>query len=74
MEIVKSNMIDMVPFQLLYCGVSNGVLGCIGVAIFGLPLANVFAVYINISQGGSQYFNLDKDSNQKWIASPLSNS
>lgn len=74
MEIVKSNMIDMVPFQLLYYGVSNGVLGCIGVAIFGLPLVNVFTVYINISQGGSQYFGLDKDSNQKWIASPLSNS
>ena len=73
MEIVKSNMIDMVPFQLLYCGVSNSVLGCIGVAIFGLPPYDMFAVYINISQDGSQYFNLDKYSDQKWIASPLNN-
>lgn len=72
MEIVKSNMIDMVPFQLLYYGVSSGVPTCISVTIVGIPIINLFTLYVN--QGSSQYFSLDKDSNQKWIASTLSNS
>lgn len=63
MEIVKSNMTDMVPFQLLYYGVSIGV-----------PTANMFTLYVNVSQGGLQYFSLNKGPNQKWIASTLSNS
>lgn len=37
MEIVKSNMTDMVPFQLLYYGVSNGTPTCISVTIVGVP-------------------------------------
>lgn len=74
MEIVKSNMIGMVPFQLLYYGMSNGVLTCISVTIVGIPLANLFTLYVNISQGGLQHFGLNKDSNQKWTASTLSNS
>lgn len=74
MEIVKSNMIDMVPFQLLYYGVSNGVPTCTSVKIIGIPLANMFTLYVNVSQGGSQHFSLNKDSKQKWIASKLSNS
>ena len=72
MEIVKSNMTDMVPFQLLYYGVSNGVPTCISVAIVGIPLANLFTLYVN--QSGLQHFSLNKSSNQKWIASTLSNS
>lgn len=74
MEIVKSNMTDMVPFQLLYCGVSNGIPTCISVTIVGIPTANLFTLYVNVSQGGLQHFSLDKGSNQKWIASTLSNS
>ena len=74
MEIVKSNMTDMVPFQLLYYGVSDGMPTCISVTIIGLPLANMFTLYVNISQGGLQHFSLNKGSNQKWIASTLSNS
>lgn len=74
MEIVKSNMTDMVPFQLLYYGVSNGTPICISVAIVGIPIANVFTLYVNINQGGLQHFSLNKGSNQKWIASTLSNS
>ena len=73
MEIVKSNMIDMVPFQLLYYGVSNGMPTCTNVTIVGIPTANVFTLYVNVSQGGLQHFSLDKGSNQKWIASTLSN-
>lgn len=72
MEIVKSNMTDMVPFQLLYYGVSNGAPVCNSVTIVGLPIANVFTLYVN--QSGLQHFSLNKNSNQKWMASTLSNS
>lgn len=72
MEIVKSNMIDMVPFQLLYYGASNGLPTCASMTILGFPIANIFTLYVN--QNGLQHFGLDKDSNQKWIASRLSNS
>ena len=72
MEIVKSNMTDMVPFQLLYCGVSNSMPTCTSVTIVGIPLANLFTLYVN--QSGLQHFSLNKGSNQKWTASTLSNS
>lgn len=72
MEIVKSNMTDMVPFQLLYYGVSNSMPMCISVTIVGIPIANLFTLYVNMS--GLQHFSLNKGSNQKWIASTLSNS
>lgn len=72
MEIVKSNMTDMVPFQLLYYGATNGLSTCASVTIVGIPIANVFTLYVNINRGGSQYFSLNKGSNQKWIASTLS--
>lgn len=76
MEIVKSNMTDMVPFQLLYYGASNGSPTCTSVTIVGIPIANInmFTLYVNVSRGGLQYFSLNKGSNQKWIASTLSNS
>lgn len=74
MEIVKSNMTDTVPFQLLYYGVSNSILTCTSVTIVGIPIANVFTLYVNINQSGLQHFSLNKDSRQKWIASTLSNS
>lgn len=74
MEIVKSNMTDMVPFQLLYYGVSNSASTCISVTIIGVPIANLFTLYVNVGQGGLQHFSLNKGSNQKWIASTLSNS
>ena len=74
MEIIKSNMIDMVPFQLLYYGVSNLMPTYTSVTIAGIPLASMFTLYVNISQGGLQHFSLNKGSNQKWTASTLSNS
>lgn len=74
MEIVKSNMTDMVPFQLLYYGVSNGIPTCTSVTIVGIPMINMFTLYVNVNPGGLQHFSLDKGSNQKWTASTLSNS
>lgn len=40
----------------------------------GIPIANMFTLYVNVNQGGLQHFSLNKGSNQKWIASTLSNS
>ena len=74
MEIVKSNMTDMVPFQLLYYGLSNNMPICSSVTIIGFPIINMFTLYVNVGQSGLQHFGLDKGSNQKWIASTLSNS
>lgn len=72
MEIVKSNMTDMVPFQLLYYGTFNGSPICTSVTIAGIPIANMFTLYVNVSRGGLQHFSLNKGTNQKWIASTLS--
>lgn len=74
MEIISSNMTDMVPFQLLYYGTSNRMPICTSVTIVGIPAFNLFTLHVNVGQGGLQHFGLDKDSNQKWIASTLSNS
>lgn len=74
MEIVKSNMTDMVPFQLLYYGVSSRTPTCASVTIVGIPTANTFTLYVNVGQGGLQHFSLTKGSSQKWTASTLRNS
>lgn len=74
METVKSNMTDMVPFQLLYYGTSNGAPTCASVTIVGIPIANVFTLYVDVSLSSLQHFSLNKGSNQKWIASTLSSS
>lgn len=71
MEIVKSNMTDMVPFQLLYYGIANSIPTCANITILGIPLANMFTLYVNVNQSGLQHFSLNKGTNQKWIASTL---
>ena len=73
MEIVKSNMIDMVPFQLLYYGIVNAIPTCANITILGIPLGNMFTLYVDTGNG-LQHFSLNKGSNQKWTASTLSNS
>lgn len=76
MEIVKSNMTNRVPFQLLYYGVTGGgtIAQSLPVSLHGIPLTNTFTLYVNVNQGGLQHFIINKGSNQKWIASTLSNS
>lgn len=74
MDTVKFNMTNNIPFQLLYYGVSNGTPTCISVTIVGIPIANLFTLYVNVNQSGLQHFSLNKGSNQKWTASTLSNS
>lgn len=76
MDTVKSNAEKNIPFQLLYYGVTSGIslVQLLPVSLYGIPLANVFTLYVNVNQSGLQYFSLNKGSNQKWTASTLSNS
>ena len=70
MEIVKSNMTDMVPFQLLYYGIANYIPTCTNLTILGIPVGNLFTLYVDTGNG-LQSFSLNKDTSQKWIASTL---
>lgn len=74
MDTVKSNAEKNIPFQLLYYGVTSGIssVQLLPVSLYGIPLANMFTLYVN--QSGVQHFSLNKGSNQKWTASTLSNS
>lgn len=74
MDTVRSNVEKNIPFQLLYYGVTSGIslVQSVPVSLYGIPLANVFTLYVN--QGGLHYFSLNKGSNQKWTASTLRNS
>ena len=74
MDTVKSNVEKNIPFQLLYYGVTSGtsLVQLLPVSLYGIPLANMFTLYVNRS--GLQRFSLNKGSNQKWTASTLSNS
>lgn len=76
MDTVKSNAEENIPFQLLYYGVTSGIssVQLLPVSLYGIPLANVFTLYVNVNQSGLQHFSLNKGSNQKWTASALSNS
>lgn len=74
METVRSNMADGVPFQLLYCGIVNSSPMCATVTIYGIPLANMFTLYVNVNSQSPHHFSLNKSSTRKWIASTLSNS
>lgn len=68
MEIVKSNMTDMVPFQLLYYGIVNSIPTCTNITILGIPVGNIFTLYVDTGNG-LQSFSLNKTTSQKWIAS-----
>lgn len=70
MEIVKSNMIDMVPFQLLYYGISNSIPTCAKITILGIPTGNLFTLYVD-TVNGLKGFSINKAVNPKWIASTL---
>ena len=76
MDTVKSNAEKNIPFQLLYYGVTSGIgsVQLLPVSLYGIPLANMFTLYVNVNQSGLHYFSLNKGSNQKWTASTLSNS
>ena len=76
MDTVKFNMTNNIPFQLLYYGITSGgaLVQSLPISLHGMPLANMFTLCVNVNQGGSQRFSLNKGSNQKWTASALKNS
>lgn len=76
MDTVKSNAEKNIPFQLLYYAVTSGIssVQLLPVSLYGIPLANMFTLYVNVNQSGLQHFSLNKGPNQKWTASTLSNS
>lgn len=72
MEIVKSNMINLEPFQLWYCGMIGTSPVYAPITIYGIPLANMFTLYVNVSSTGAHHFGINKITTQKWTASTLS--
>lgn len=76
MDTVKSNAEKNIPFQLLYYGATSvtSPVQLLPVSLYGIPLANMFTLYVNAGQGGLQHFSLNKVSTQKWTASTLRNS
>lgn len=76
MDTVKSNMTNNIPFQLLYYGVTSGggLAQSLPVSLHGVPLANLFTLYVGINSTALTKLSINKATSQKWIASTLSNS
>lgn len=76
MDTVKSNMTNNIPFQLLYYGVTSGggLPQSLPVSIHGIPLVNMFTLYVGINSTTLTRLSINKTTSKKWIASTLSNS
>ena len=71
MEIVKSNMNNLEPFQLLYCGTTGMASEYAPITVYGIPRANMFTLYVDVSSTGAHHFSLNKNTTPKWTASIL---
>lgn len=74
MDTVKSNMTNNIPFQLLYYGVTSGggLAQSLPVSLHGVPLANVFTLYVGINSTALTRLSINKTITSKWVASTLS--
>jgi hypothetical protein len=74
MDTVKSNMTNNIPFQLLYYGVTSGggLAQSLPVSLHGVPLANVFTLYVGINSTALAKLSINKATTSKWVASTLS--
>ena len=74
MDTVKSNMTNNIPFQLLYYGVTSGggLVQSLPVSLHGVPLANVFTLYVGINSTALTRLSINKATTSKWVASTLS--
>ena len=74
MDTVKSNMTNNIPFQLLYYGVTSGggLVQSLPVSLHGVPLANVFTLYVGINSTALTRLSINKANTSKWVASTLS--
>jgi hypothetical protein len=76
MDTVKSNMTNNIPFQLLYYGVTSGggLAQSLPVSLHGVPLVNIFTLYVGINSTALTRLSINKAATSKWTASTLSNS
>lgn len=74
MDTVKSNMTNNIPFQLLYYGVTSGggLAQSLPVSLHGVPLANLFTLYVGINSTALTRLSINKTATSKWTASVLS--
>lgn len=74
MDTVKSNMVNNIPFQLLYYGVTSGggLAQSLPVSLHGVPLANMFTLYVGINSTALTRLSINKATTSKWTASTLS--
>jgi hypothetical protein len=74
MDTVKSNMTNNIPFQLLYYGVTSGggLAQSLPVSLHGVPLANMFTLYVGINSTALTRLSINKTATSKWTASTLS--
>lgn len=72
MDTVKSNMTNNIPFQLLYYGVTSGggLAQSLPVSLHGVPLANMFTLYVGINTTALTRLSINKGTS-KWTASTL---
>lgn len=73
MKTVKSNMTNNIPFQLMFYGLRGSTPISAPITITGLPLGNMFTLYVILNSQTPYRFNLHKNSSLKWIASELIN-
>lgn len=73
MDTVKSNMMNNIPFQLLYYGVTNGgnLAQSLPVSLHGVPLANIFTLYVGTNNTALTRLSISKVTASKWVASTL---
>ena len=76
MDTVKSNMTNNIPFQLLYYGVTSGggLAQSLPVSLHGVPLVNMFTLYVGINSTALTRLSINKTATSKWTASTLSTS
>lgn len=74
MDTVKSNMTNNIPFQLLYYGVTSGggLAQSLPVSLHGVPLVNMFTLYVGINSTALIRLSINKTATSKWTASTLS--
>lgn len=73
MDTVKSNMTNNIPFQLLYYGVTSGggSVRSLPVSLHGVPLVNMFTLYVGINSTALTRLSINKTTTSKWTASTL---
>lgn len=74
MDTVKSNITNNIPFQLLYYGVTSGggLAQSLPVSLHGVPLVNMFTLYVGINSTALTRLSINKTVTLKWTASTLS--